>query len=148
MNHDLTKKAVVFYDGECGFCDWTVQFILRRDRADHFRFASQQSAYGQQALAAFSPSVRNQDTVYVVLSDRVLMKGQAVVYLLKKIRFPWPMMSLLIRILPRKVQDLLYTWVARHRRDFSGRVRRCDLLTAQERSKFLDTASSSKQINT
>ena len=30
----------MLYDGVCGLCDRLVQFVLRRDRYDRFRFAA------------------------------------------------------------------------------------------------------------
>ncbi len=36
----LKDKFIVFYDGECGFCNHWVQWILERDKRISFRFFS------------------------------------------------------------------------------------------------------------
>ncbi|MBK7833023.1 MAG: DUF393 domain-containing protein [Gemmatimonadetes bacterium] len=42
---------VLLYDGECGLCDRTVQWVLKRDREGSMRFAPLKSAVGREALA-------------------------------------------------------------------------------------------------
>jgi hypothetical protein len=37
----------VGHDGVCSLCNWSVQFILRRDPDGYFRFAAMQSPIGQ-----------------------------------------------------------------------------------------------------
>jgi predicted DCC family thiol-disulfide oxidoreductase YuxK len=41
----------VFYDGECGFCDRCVQWILKHDRSKAFAFAPLQGITAQKYLA-------------------------------------------------------------------------------------------------
>lgn len=38
--------AIVLFDGECNFCDASVQFIIKRDPKGYFQFAAQQSDIG------------------------------------------------------------------------------------------------------
>ena len=46
----LKDKFIVFYDGECGFCNHWVQWILEKDTKDKFLFSSLQSEFGQKFL--------------------------------------------------------------------------------------------------
>ena len=41
-------KRVILFDGECNFCDPSVQFIIKRDPYAHFHFASLQSETGTE----------------------------------------------------------------------------------------------------
>ncbi|WP_187658500.1 thiol-disulfide oxidoreductase DCC family protein, partial [Flavobacterium macrobrachii] len=43
-------KAIVLIDGECDFCNRTALFIIKYDKKDKFRFASQQSEVGKYLL--------------------------------------------------------------------------------------------------
>ena len=45
-----TTKYFVLYDGECGFCNFWVHWILKKDTKNNFLFASLQSDFGQQFL--------------------------------------------------------------------------------------------------
>ena len=44
---------IVLFDGECNFCDHSVQFIIKRDPKGHFKFASIQSDTGKKLLNQF-----------------------------------------------------------------------------------------------
>ena len=39
-------QRVILFDGECNFCDSSVQFIIKRDPYEYFQFASLQSEIG------------------------------------------------------------------------------------------------------
>src|SRR6202040_495149 len=60
-------NPIVLYDGVCGLCNRTVQFVLKRDRAAIFRFASLQSPLASRILAGHGKDASDLDTVYVVL---------------------------------------------------------------------------------
>jgi predicted DCC family thiol-disulfide oxidoreductase YuxK len=44
----------VLFDGICNLCNGTVQFIIKRDQRQKFRFASLQSKAAQQYIRHFS----------------------------------------------------------------------------------------------
>src|SRR5215470_10758647 len=62
----LLGHPVILYDGVCGLCNRWVQFLLRRDQRDRFRFAPLQSALAAQILMRHSVTPGSLDTVYVV----------------------------------------------------------------------------------
>lgn len=81
---------ILLYDGVCGLCNRLVQFVLRRDRAGWFRFASLQSALAGRILARHGADARDLDTVYVVVDyeqadERVLNRSDAVVFILRQL---------------------------------------------------------------
>ena len=50
--HTNGQPLTIFFDGECNLCSGSVQFILKRDPEERFRFASLQGVTGQQLLAS------------------------------------------------------------------------------------------------
>jgi predicted DCC family thiol-disulfide oxidoreductase YuxK len=82
---------IVLYDGVCGLCNRLVQFILRRDPAGVFRFASLQSGMAARVLARRGADAHDLDTVYVVLDyetvdELLLARSDAVIYILRHLR--------------------------------------------------------------
>ena len=47
-------QRVILFDGECNFCDSSVQFIIKRDPYAHFHFASLQSETGAEFTKKYS----------------------------------------------------------------------------------------------
>jgi predicted DCC family thiol-disulfide oxidoreductase YuxK len=45
------EQLLVLYDGECGFCAWTLAWLLRWDRAQRLRAVPIQSEEGARVLA-------------------------------------------------------------------------------------------------
>ena len=47
---NLQDKSLVLFDGVCNLCTSSIQFIIKRDKKNHFLFSSLQSDAGQQIL--------------------------------------------------------------------------------------------------
>ncbi len=62
---------ILLYDGVCGLCNGLVQFILRHDRDEVFRFAALQSHFAAKILAGHGVNPAALDTFYVVLNHTV-----------------------------------------------------------------------------
>jgi predicted DCC family thiol-disulfide oxidoreductase YuxK len=137
------SNPIVLYDGVCGLCNRLVQFVLKNDRNDVFRFASLQSKLAEQILVRHRLRSESLETVYVVLDyglaeERVLSRLQAVVYVLQQLGGPLAYVSAILRVLPAPVQNFLYGLVARNRYRVFGRYETCPLPDSDTRSKFLD----------
>src|SRR5689334_14181764 len=61
----LLTSPILLYDGTCGFCAESVQFVLERDPAGTLRFAALDSATGRDILERH-PEVRGFDSVLYV----------------------------------------------------------------------------------
>jgi predicted DCC family thiol-disulfide oxidoreductase YuxK len=137
------SNPIVLYDGVCGLCNRLVQFVLKNDRNDVFRFASLQSKLAEQILVRHRLRSESLETVYVVLDyglaeERLLSRLNAVVYVLQQLGGPLTYVSALLRVLPAPVQNFLYGLVARNRYRVFGRYETCPLPEGDTRSKFLD----------
>jgi predicted DCC family thiol-disulfide oxidoreductase YuxK len=135
------SHPIVLYDGVCGLCDRGVQFLLKRDRQDHLRFASLQSGFAAALLGKHGIDSRELDTVYVVVdyglaTESLLERADAVLFLGRRIGGVWNVVRLL-QILPRWARDRSYNLVARHRYRVFGKYESCRLLDERQRHKFL-----------
>ena len=70
--------AIVLYDGECGMCRASVQFVLNRDREGVFRFASLQSKAGREILRGHGIGEVKLDTMYLSVGDEIFERSTAV----------------------------------------------------------------------
>jgi predicted DCC family thiol-disulfide oxidoreductase YuxK len=132
---------LVLYDGVCGLCNRLVQFILRRDRADRFRFAPLQGALARDLLVRRGRNPDDLDTVYVVAdhggaNERLLWKGRAIVFLLPQLGGVWRGAHLLDAV-PTVVVDFVYDRVAKGRYRWFGRLDACPVPSARDRAKFV-----------
>jgi predicted DCC family thiol-disulfide oxidoreductase YuxK len=132
---------ILLYDGVCGLCNRFVRFILARDPAGRFRFASLQSGFAQALLARHGRDARDLDTVYVVTGrggdERVLARSQAVIHVLARLGWPWRA-GALAAPLPTRVLDAAYGLVARRRYRLFGKHDACPLPAPEWRDRFID----------
>jgi predicted DCC family thiol-disulfide oxidoreductase YuxK len=134
---------VLLYDGVCGLCNRVVQFTLRHDRKDVFRFAPLQSELAGRALARHGESAKDLNSVYVVLGmgqaqERLLGRSDAVIYLFRTLGGRWKALAAVYEILPRSARDVLYNLVARNRYRVFGKFEACPVPQAGVRRKFLE----------
>jgi predicted DCC family thiol-disulfide oxidoreductase YuxK len=137
------SHPIVLYDGVCGLCNRFVQFVLRRDRNDVFRFASLQGTLAASILARHGVNPVALDTVYVVVNyelpdEYILSRSAAALFVLKQLTSPARAAAFLLQLLPRFLRDAAYNVVARNRYRIFGRSEVCPLPREQDRSRFLD----------
>ena len=133
---------VLFYDGVCGFCDRAVQFILRHDRRERFRFAALQGEFAGRVLSRYGHDPRDLDTMYVLLDagtprERLLARSDGIVAVLDELGGAWKLLAL-IRFLPRALRDRAYAVLVRNRYRWFGRYDQCPLPPARVRDRFID----------
>lgn len=127
---------IVLYDGVCGLCDRSVQFLLR---VDHDRALSFAPLQGETAviLRRRHPEIpADLDTVVYVEGDRAHLRSRAFVRLARHLRYPWKLVSWLW-IVPAPLADLVYRLVARVRYRVFGKRDACRVPEPDERARFL-----------
>jgi predicted DCC family thiol-disulfide oxidoreductase YuxK len=141
---DDSSNPIIFYDGVCGLCNRLVQFVLKRDSRDRFRFAALQSPFADRILKRLGADPRDLDTVYVVMNhnqpnERLAARSDAVVLILREMGGFWKVLSFPIRLLPRWLRDWKYDLVARYRYRVFGKYDTCLLPQEKDKRKFLDS---------
>lgn len=136
------SNPIVLYDGVCGLCNRLMQFILKRDKHDRFRFASLQSEFATDILERHGADHEDLDTVYVVIdygkpTERLLARSDAILHVASELGGIWKFAGA-GRVLPRSIRDSLYKLVARNRYRVFGKYESCVLPEPKHRAKFLD----------
>lgn len=134
----LPVTPVLLYDGRCGFCAASVQFVLDRDPSGPLRFAALDSAFGRGVIQQH-PELEGVDSmVWVEPADdspgRVLVRSGAVLRVAEYLGGAWRL-AMVLWLVPRPLRDAVYRVIARHRH----RVARAECLvpTPAQRRRFL-----------
>ena len=132
-----SPNPVVLFDGVCNLCDRSVQFILDRDPAGVFRFASLQSDTGRALLIDHQLDPDALASIVVVDGDRAYTRSDAALRIARDLRFPWNTLGAL-RIVPRFIRDRVYDVVAANRYRWFGTREACRLPTPDVAARFID----------
>ena len=129
-------KHIVFFDGECGICNFWVQWILERDKKNLFMFASLQSEFGQKFLDERGLDKETFNTLYLWKPDHYyLIKSKAVLQIAQLLGGIYQV-SILGKIFPVSVKDFMYDLVAKNRMKIANQ--KCYLPTAEQKRKFIE----------
>lgn len=127
---------IVLFDGDCNLCSFAVQFIIRHDKENKFRFASLQSAFGQAISAKHHLPTASFDTFIYLRNDTLYFKSGAALHLLKELGYPWRLLYAFI-IVPRFLRDAIYMFVSRNRHRLFRRPAACMMPTRELQEKFI-----------
>ncbi|MCC7422176.1 MAG: DUF393 domain-containing protein [Planctomycetaceae bacterium] len=127
---------IVFFDGVCGLCNASVDFILSKDRQGLFRFAPLQ---GETAAAMLTPddiaSLKS-----LVLRDekgRVFRRSTAIWRILWTLGGGMRILGAALWAVPWPLRNIGYRTISASRYRLFGKKEACRLPTPAERRRFL-----------
>ena len=130
---------VLLYDGVCGFCNGTVQFVLARDRRGVLRFATLQGEFARGVMERH-PELNGVDSLVLVERDaageHVSVRSEVALRVARYLGGPWRIVGVL-RVVPRFARDSVYDGFARIRYRVFGKYDSCPLPSAEQRKRFL-----------
>lgn len=127
---------IILFDGECNFCDSSVQFIIKRDPKGKFRFTSLQGESGQKLLNENQiPSDIN--SFLLIKNNKIYDKSTAALLVAKELKGFWKLICIFI-IIPSPIRDFFYNIVSNNRYKWFGKKEVCTIPSPEMRSRFLD----------
>ena len=132
---------LVLFDGVCGLCDRSVQWLLDHDADGRLRFAPLQGPTAKAVLARHPELPAGIDSILFVESDAsgelVSYRSRAIFRICRQLPAPWRGLASL-RVIPAFLSDLVYRFVARIRYRVWGKRDTCRVPTPEERGRFLE----------
>lgn len=138
MNLEQGKKLILF-DGVCNLCNGAVNFVIKRDTDDIFRYASLQSELGKKMLSERNINPAEIDSI-ILIDPHVAyyVKSDAALEIAGHLGWPWKSLRLFHYILPSPLRDQVYDFIAKYRYRWFGRKDQCMIPTPALKAKFLD----------
>jgi predicted DCC family thiol-disulfide oxidoreductase YuxK len=128
------NEKIVLYDGDCGFCNRTVAYVLKNDKTEKIMFAAIQSEFAINLFKANNWESPDLSTFYFIDNGRKYEKSTAALKVaqsfssIKKIfQIGW--------VVPKFIRDKGYDMIAKHRQKLAKNY--CFVPTEKDRSRFL-----------
>lgn len=130
-------KKIILFDGVCNLCDSLVQFIIKRDKKDIFRFVAFQSDLGKEIIKHIGIDPKNTDSV-VLYEPGVAYyyKSRAALEIAKHLGGIFNLATF-FRIIPSFLRNSIYDYVAKNRYKWYGKKDSCLIPSPELKSKFL-----------
>jgi len=132
----MAQHPVILFDGICNLCNSAVQFVIKRDKKQRFRFASLQSEQGQQVLDEMQYPLTRADSFYLVENGKVFDRSTAALRVVRALQGLWPLLYGFI-VVPPFIRDGVYNVIAKNRYRWFGQRNTCMVPTPENRARFL-----------
>lgn len=130
----LKKQPILLFDGECGFCNKSIQFFLKNEKNKKMHFAPLESEVGKQLKTYFEINP-NIDSVILIKDYSAFIKSCAALRLTPFLKGAWPLMMVFV-IIPPFIRNWVYDLIAKNRMKIAGRVESCQLLPKEDKERF------------
>jgi predicted DCC family thiol-disulfide oxidoreductase YuxK len=128
-------EKIILFDGECNFCNRTVQFIIKRDPKGIFRFTSLQSVVGKELLRKYNVP-EEIDSLVLIEDEHCYFQSTGAIRIFKNLKGAWRVTKYLL-IVPRPIRDIFYKIIAKYRYQLFGKKNDCMVPTPEDRKRFL-----------
>jgi predicted DCC family thiol-disulfide oxidoreductase YuxK len=129
-------KKIILFDGVCNLCDSSVQFVIRHDKKDIFRFVALQSELGQKIINHIGISNSKIDSTILYEPGKAYYYKSDVAFKILREVSGIHKILLVFSILPKSLLDSIYDYVAKNRYKWFGRKESCMIPTPELQSKF------------
>ena len=124
---NVQDRRIIFFDGECNFCNAGIDFYRRRDKLNTLRYSALQSPFSKKFLRSFNIDANQMSTMFFYEQGRLYKKSRAVARALASLGGFYNALSWLIKITPAFLADSIYDIVASIRYKIMGRRSTCRL---------------------
>ena len=130
-------KKIILFDGICNLCESSVQFIIKHDKNDIFRFVSLQSTFGQEILNHIGVEITKMDSIVLYEPGiAYFFKAEAAFKIARELNGLYYSIKL-FSIFPSYINNLVYDYIAKNRYKWYGKKECCMIPTSELKAKFL-----------
>ena len=131
-------KKIILFDGVCNLCDSSVQYVIKHDKKDRFRFVPLESELGQKILKHIGINPIHTDSIVLYEPGiSYYYKSTAALEIAKGLSGIFTLAAV-FKILPTGIRDTVYDYVAKNRYNWYGKKEACMIPTPELKAKFLE----------
>ena len=137
MQNLPNNKKIILFDGVCNLCNGAVQFIIKNDKKDIFRFVALQSELGKEICNYIGIDQNKIDSIIFYNPGVVYYyKSSAVLEISEDLSGIYNLL-IIFKILPEKLRNYIYDYIAKNRYKWYGKKESCMIPTPELKTKFL-----------
>ena len=120
-------KTTILFDSKCNLCSKTVKRVMKLDKNKLFTFISNKSEYGKNIISKNNlNSITTETIVLFTTENKFLIKSDAAISIAVKLN-PLFLIFNTLFIVPKKIRDRVYDYVAKNRYKWFGENESCDI---------------------
>ncbi len=131
-----SPQHLLLFDGVCNLCNTSVQYVIKHDTKQKFKFASLQSDAAKEILLQYKVKNSNLDSIILIHKEQLFDKSSAILILLKILGGFHSILYIFI-IIPKSIRDAVYNYIAKNRYKWYGKMDSCMIPSANLKNRFL-----------
>lgn len=129
-------KKIVLFDGVCNYCNDKINFIIKNDKQDVFRFVALQSETGQKIIKYLGIDVSIDSIILYEPGYAYFIKSEAVFRIIKHLSSSVKIL-LIFNFIPTSIKNIFYDIIAKNRYNWYGKKESCMMPTEDVKRKFI-----------
>ena len=133
---------LLFFDGQCAFCNRWVNKVMQADQAHRIRFGTKQGPTFQHVVVPDHPELEKVESVVLVVrradgTEDFLVRSAAIREVIDGLK-PFRLFELVLKICPTFLSDIGYRIFSKLRAPLFGRWSHCRVPLEKEKVLFVD----------
>ncbi len=133
----MNDNPLILFDGVCNFCNYWVNFSIKRDKKKKLRFAPLQGETARKLLSQFGLNPDKLSSVILIEKRKIYTQSSAAFRLCKHLDGAWKL-GYGLMIIPKFIRDFFYNIIARNRYKWFGKREECMVPTLEMKERFLN----------
>lgn len=117
-------------------CNNFVKSLIKLDKGEVFKFASTKGVTAKKIFEKSADQFKKVDSV-VFYNKKIYVKSEAIINIICELGGLYKLV-LLFKILPIKILNVLYDYIASNRNRWFGKLDKCSIAEKKNISRFLD----------
>ena len=132
----MEEAPVILFDGICNFCNYWVNFAIKRDKKKKLLFTPLQGETAKQLLPQYHINTTALSSVILIDKGKAYTQSSAAFRMCKYLDGGWKMAYGLM-IIPKFIRDFFYNIIARNRYKWFGKKESCMVPAPELRERFM-----------
>ena len=133
---ETSSHSIILFDGVCNLCNSSVNFVIKRDKKDRYRFGALQEEPGAGLMKEYNIDPEVTDSIVLIENGKAYTKSTAALRVSRHLGGLYPL-AYIFMIIPNFIRNWVYDYVARNRYKWYGKKDQCMIPTPELRAKFL-----------
>lgn len=130
-------KKIVLFDGVCNFCNYWVNFAIKRDKKKKLIFTPLQGETAKKLLPQYNINPTSRSSVILIDNGKAFTQSSAAIRICKYLNGGWKLFYSLL-IIPKFIRNFFYNIIARNRYKWYGKKETCMIPNPELKERFLN----------
>lgn len=130
-------KKIILFDGVCNYCNDKINYIIKNDKQDIFRFVAIQSEKGQEIIKYLGINCSVDSIILYEPGFAYYIKSEAVFRIIKHLSSSVRLL-LIFNFIPTRIKNIFYDIIAKNRYNWYGKKESCMMPTEEIKRKFIE----------